>query len=263
MKTKLIFIIGFVIIIPGVVSFSSIDDVNKYPNETTTTSKVETFTFSSNGKNFNGKIFLPSSYETIKDLPSIYLIDFTEQHFKLATDEFEKVIDGVNQIPEFDALVVTLEEILDIDAEPELYQEHYNIYKNMVSFVKANYSNNNSRTFIGKGSEAGVVLMALFIESSETSLFDNFVVTDPSPKYASAIIDLIENDSIPINKSNQKLHFSFSTSNDREKCTKLINLITEAQYPWLQFESIEYTNSDYEHTYPISYAEGLEYIFKK
>ena len=105
--------------------------------------------------------------------------------------------------------------------------------------------------------------MALFLENPESSVFDNFIVTDPSPKYASAIINLIEKDNISKNKLNKKLHFSFSTSNDRAKCTKLINLINEAQYKWLQFESIEYTNSDYENTYPISYAAGIKYIFNK
>jgi hypothetical protein len=72
---------------------------------------------------------------------------------------------------------------------------------------------------------------------------------------------MIENNSFPQKKSNKKLHFSFSTSNDRAKCTKLVNLIKEAQYPWLQFESIEYTNSNYENTYPISFADGIKYIF--
>lgn len=263
MKTKIKFIIVPIILTFGIVSFSTVGEFMIDANETATLSKIEIFTFSSNGTNIKGKIYLPASIETNKNLPAIYLIDFTEQHFKLATDEFEKAIDGVKQITEFDALVVTLEEILDIDAEPEIFQEHYNIYKNMASFVEEKYTSNTSRTFIGKGSEAGVVLMTLFIETPEASVFDNFIVTDPSPKYASAIIDLIENDSIPINKSNKKLHFSFSTSNDRAKCMKLINLIKEAQYPWLQFESIEYTNSDYENTYPISYAAGLKYIFKK
>ena len=85
----------------------------------------------------------------------------------------------------------------------------------------------------------------------------------PSPKYTSAIISLIENGKIPNNKSIKKLHFSYSKSNDRVKCTKLISVIKEAQYPWLQFESIEYTNSDYEHTYPISFGAGINYIFNK
>ncbi|MDZ7743240.1 MAG: hypothetical protein U5Q03_16270 [Bacteroidota bacterium] len=258
METKVIFKIGIIILIFGVISFSSIND-----EKTFASSRIEIFTFSSNGVTTKGKIYLPDSYATNKKLPAIYLIDFTEQHFKLATDEFEKVIDGVQQIEGFDALVVSLENILDFDAEPETYQEHYEIYQNMASFVDKKYTNNPSRTFIGKGSESGVVLMALFIENSETSVFDNFIVTDPSPKYASAIIDLIEKDDFPKNKINKKLHYSFSTSNDRAKCTKLIDLIKDSNYEWLQVKSIKYTNSNYENTYPISYAEGIKYVFNK
>ena len=121
----------------------------------------------------------------------------------------------------------------------------------------------DKRTFIGKGSEGGLVLLALFIENQETAVFDNFIVTDPSPKYASAIIELIEKDSISENQLNKKLHYSFSTSNDRAKCIKLIDLIKDANYQWLQVESIEYTKSNYENTYPISYAAGIKYVFNK
>jgi predicted alpha/beta superfamily hydrolase len=258
METKMIFKIGVLILTFGVLSFSSGRD-----DKTGSTSSIETFTFSSNGTNTKGKIYLPESYATNKDLPAIYLIDFTEQHFKLATDEFEKVIDGVQQIEGFDALVVSLENIPDIDAEPEAFQDHYEIFKNMALYVDGAYPNNSSRTFIGKGSEAGLVLMALFIENEESALFENFIVTDPSPNYASAIINLIEKDSISENKSNKKLHYSFSTSNDRKKCIKLIDLIKGADYKWLQVESKEYTNSDYENTYPVSYAEGIKYVFNK
>ena len=67
----------------------------------------------------------------------------------------------------------------------------------------------------------------------------------------------------PKTKSKCKLHFSFSVSNDRAKCTRLIKLINEARYPWLEFESVEYSNSNYENTYPISFAEGIRYIFNK
>jgi len=257
------YLIGFNLLIFGIISFTSDGDIIIDPIETTTSSKIENFTFSSNGTATIGKIFLPPSYKTNKDLPAIYLIDYTEQHFKLATDEFEKVIDGVRQIQGFDALVVSLEEILDIDAVPNAFEEHYDIFKNIASYVDSKYTNNTSRTFIGKGSEGGIVLMALFLENSETSVFDNFIVTDPSPKYTSAIINMMVNEDFPKNKQNKKLHFSFSTSNDRAKCIKLINLINEAQYPWLQFESIEYTSSDYENTYPVSYAAGIEYIFDK
>ena len=263
MKTKMKFIIGFTVFMFGIVLFSSNGDGIIAPTETTNSSRIETFSFSSNETTKKGKIFLPASYETNKNLPAIFLIDYTEQHFKLATDEFEKVIDGVLQIEGFDALVVTLENIPDIDAGPETFQDHYEVFKNMASYVDGKYTNNSSRTFIGKGSESGVVLMALFLENSETSVFDNFIATDPSGLYASAIIKMLENEDFPKNKLSKKLHFSFSTSNDRTKCTKLINLINAAQYPWLQFESIEYTNSNYENTYPISFAAGIKYIFNK
>ena len=225
-------------------------------------SRIETFAFTRNGIETNGKIFLPASYATNKNLPAIYLIDFTEQHFKLATDEFEKVIDGVKQIEGLDALVVSLEDIPDIDAVPESFQDHFNIYKNMASFVTSKYTNNRSGTFIGKGSEGGLVLMALFSKDSKNSMFDNFIVTDPSPKYAQAVIDVIQKGELTENKNNKKLHFSFSTSNNRTLCNELIKQISDAQLPWLQFESKEYTNSNYENTYPISFAEGIRYIFK-
>ena len=263
MRKKIKFTIGIIILLFGFVSFSVYNADLTVPETEPNSSKIEYFTFSSNGTNTKGKIYLPDSYETNKDLPAIYLIDFTEQHFKLATDEFEKVIDGVQQIEGFDALVVSLENIPDIDAEPETFQDQYEVFKNMALYVDDKYTNNSTRTFIGKGSEGGLVLMALFIENPETSVFDNFIVTDPSPKYASAIINLIEKDNIPENKSNKKLHYSFSTSNDRAKCIKLIDLIKDANYEWLQFESKEYTNSDYENTYPVSYAEGIKYVFNK
>ena len=92
MKTKIIFIIGFLILIFGVLSFSSESNVRTGPVKTPSSSRIETFTFSSNWTAIKGKIFLPASYETNKNLPAIYLIDFTEQHFKLAIDEFEKAI---------------------------------------------------------------------------------------------------------------------------------------------------------------------------
>lgn len=224
-------------------------------------SRVETFAFSSNGVASKGKIFLPASYETNRNLPAIYLIDFTEQQFKLATDEFEKVVGGVQQIQGFDALVVTLEEHLDIDSKPEAFQEYYDVFRNMTSYVDGKYTNNTSRTFIGRGSEAGIVLMTLFLEDSESSVFDNFIATDSPGSFNSTVMNMIEKDDFPKKKLNKKLHFSFSTSNDYDDCTKLINMINEAQYPWLKFESVEYANSNYENTYPGSFAAGIKYIF--
>ena len=226
-------------------------------------SRIESFTFLSKGENIKGKIYLPASFRNNANLPAIFLIDYTEQHFKLATDEFEQVIAGVQQLPDFDALVVSLENIPDIDAEPKTFQDNYEVFKSMALHVHDKYTQNTSRTFIGKGSEGGLVLMALFVDPAQTTMFDNFIVTDPSPLYAQEIINLIEEDSIQKIKQNLKLHFSFSTSNDRSKCTELINLIKKAQFPWLQFESIEYTDSNYENTYPISYAAGINYIFRE
>jgi len=253
----------FVALISGLALLSLSSDGETIPDTVIATgsSKIETFTFSSFGTPTKGKIFLPPSYKANGNLHAIYLIDFTEQQFKLATDEFKRVIDGVRQIQGFDALVVTLEEHLDIDSKPEAYQEYYDIFKNMASYVDGTYTNNTSRTFIGRGSEAGIVLMTLFLENPENSVFENFVVTDPPGNFNSSVMQMIEKGDFPKNKKKKKLHFSFSTSNNHDECTNLINMIREAQYPWLQFESLEYTTSDYENTYPASFAAGIKYVF--
>ncbi len=252
---------GISIFLLCIASVPGYGDEIKKPGNNTRSSTIGTFTYLSNGKPTNCKIYLPAAFDKNKNLPVIYLIDFTEQHFKLATDEFEKVIYGVEQIKGLDALVVTLDHIPDIDAEPSSFEEQYHVYKSMAAHVHGTYTNNSSRTFIGKGSEGGLVLMALFLENLETPVFDNFIVTDPSPLYSSAIAALLENQNFPQNITNKKLHFSFSTSNEPVKCNKLIQLIEEAQFPWLQFKSIEYTDSHYENTYPISYAAGIKYVF--
>jgi len=226
-------------------SFSSDGDENDIldPIEATSSLKTETFAFSSNGVATKGKIFLPASYETNRNLPAIYLIDFTEQQFKLATDEFEKVVGG---------------------SKPEAFQEYYDVFRNMTSYFDGKYTNNTSRTFIGRGSEAGIVLMTLFLEDLEASVFESFIVTDPSPSFTSAVIQMIENEDVPKSSPDKKLHFSFSTSNDYNLCTKLINLFEEAQYPWLKYETIEYTDSNYENTYPVSLGRwGLCQILRQ
>ncbi len=230
-------------------------------SKTIYSSKIETFTFPSNGNIHTGRVYLPESYDSNKDLPVVYLIDFTEQHFKISHDEFERVVDGIRQLHNIDALVVSLANIPDIDAEPNLFDEHLGIYKDLAAYISNNYSSNSSRTLIGKGSESGIVLMSLFIESKENSLFDNFIVTDPSPLYAKAITSLIIEENFELEKNPKKLHFSFSTTNDRTTCTTLIKLIENAMYPWLQFKVKEYTESNYENTYPLAYAEGLKFVF--
>ena len=133
-------VIGFIKLVLGVVafSFSSIGVAKIDIIEATTSSRIETFTFLSNGTTTKGKIYLPAAYETNENLPAIFLIDYTEQHFKIATDEFEKVIDGVRQIGGFDALVVSLDGIPDIDAEPETFQNQYEVFKNMALMLTVN-----------------------------------------------------------------------------------------------------------------------------
>ena len=106
----------------------------------TTSSRIEVFEFISKGKNIEGKIYLPSTFNTSRHLPAIYLIDFTEQHFKIATDEFDKVINAVNQLKDFNALVVSLDGIPDIDAEPAVFEEHYDIYKDLANYVDSIYT---------------------------------------------------------------------------------------------------------------------------
>jgi len=225
-------------------------------------STTETFTFSSNGIDIKGKIFLPASYATNKNLPAIYLIDYKEQHYQVATDEFEKVISGVNQIDNFDALIVTLAAHSDIETDPGSFQDHYNIFKSMTSYVDENYTDNTSRTFIGRGSEAGIVLLSLLHENSSSSKFENFIATDPSHPFLNMMKFMIENNDVPDYTTSKKLHFSFSSSNNYASCTYLIDLIEDEQFPWLKFGSEEYPNNVYEDTYPISFAVGLKFVFE-
>jgi len=236
---------------------SSTDDMT----ESTTEYKTETFIFSSNGTDINGKISLPDPTEANSNLPAIYLIDFKERA-AVATDEFKRVRDAVNEITGFDALVVTLEEHLDIHSQPEDFQEFYTIFKDLASYVDNNYTNNTSRTFIARGGEAGLVLMTLFLEDSETSVFDNFIATDSPIRFNSPIRELIGSGEFPQEKGNKKLHFSFSDSNDFNSCDNMISEINEAEYTWLQFESNQYSGS-YTTTYPAAFKAGIKFIFSK
>lgn len=258
MNTKMFLLLWSTLLFFGIISCSGNSEVGSV--KTTASTKIETFTFSSSGTDYDAKIYLPVSYEIMNDLPAIFLIDFTDQHFESVTDEFEKVIDGVLQIEGLEALVVSLENIPDIDAKSYAFQEYYQVYRDMTTYVDDNYANNSSRTFIGRGSEAGVVLMALFLENSENSEFTNFIVTDPPKNFIWEVTKIIENNDFSKNNLKKKLHFSFSTSNDGAACNRLIDLIEQSQYEWLEFEYIQYTDSDYIHTYPISYAAGLKFV---
>ena len=240
-----------------------IDTPDIVDDSTIDTLRIDTFAFSSNGKATNGKIFLPDSFEENQNLPAIFLIDYTEQHFQTAKDEFEKVIEGVQAIEDFDALVITLEEHRSIGSKPQKFLEYYEDFKNMASYVDGKYTNDTSRTFIGRGSEGGIVLMTMFLEDSVSSFFSNFIVTDPASSFSSTVIDLIENENFSKNKGNKKLHFSFSSSNDIILCGNLVNAIIVAQYPWLEFKSVQYLENNYENTYPVAFAAGLKFVFEE
>ena len=267
------FIIGATILVAGLFSFTYscdkdadiIEDTPEIadPPELTEKYRIDTFTFSSNGKATNGKIFLPDSFEKNQDLPAIFLIDYVEQHFETAKDEFEKVIESVQAIEGKDALVITLEEHRNVESKPRGFAGYYEDFKNMASYVNGEYTSNTSRTFIGRGSEGGIVLMTMFLEESESAYFDNFIVTDPASYFITAVISLIENDDFPKNKGNKKLHFSFSSSNNFALCTKLVSTIDEARYKWLKFEFVDYMDNDYENTYPLAFAAGLKFIFEE
>ncbi len=266
------FLFGILILVSGHLSFSCssendddiiIDTPDIVDDSTIDTLRIDTFTFSSNGEATNGKIFLPDSFEKNQNLPAIFLIDYVEQHFETAKDEFEKVIEGVQAIEDFDALVITLEEHRSVDSKPRKFQDYYEDFKTMASYVDGKYTNNTSRTFIGRGSEGGIVLMTMFLEDSENSFFDNYIVTDPASSFSSTVIDLIENENFSKNKGNKKLHFSFSSSNDFTICGNLVNAIIVAQYPWLEFKYDQYLENNYENTYPVAFAAGLKFVFEE
>ena len=225
--------------------------------------RSETFTFSSGGKDVNGIIYFPDSYETNRDLPAIYLLDYQEQHFEVTKDETEQVIRGIQALSDFDALVVTLAEHLYVDAKANEFQDHYSVFKDMTSYVDTNYTDNTSRTFIAKGSEAGVVLLSLLSEDQASSVFNNFIATDSPSSFNNVVIEMIRNNKVPGDLKDKKLHFSFSISNNRDNCLALISAFEKAQYPWLMFESKEYTATNFNNTYPISFAAGLKFVFNR
>jgi hypothetical protein len=262
MKKKFKLLVGILVIIIAFTSCSKDDEVlvsSIKPSAVIV--RVDTFTFISGGVDMSGIIHLPNAYDTNSDLPAIYLIDYTEPGYLPVVDEFEQVIDAVDKMPNFDALVVSLELLPNIETSPSNFQESSDVYKDMTSYVDSNYTNNTSRTFIGGGSEAGVVLMTLLNEDPEANVFDNYIATDSPHYFNNVIIDSIQNGNLPVNMQNKKLHFSFTTSNQYDVCIEMINSFEEAQYPWLTFES-KYYNSTFPTTYPAAFAAGLEFVFE-
>ncbi|GAB4301372.1 MAG: hypothetical protein Kow0098_29480 [Ignavibacteriaceae bacterium] len=72
------------------------------------------------------------------------MIDFAEQHFNIADDDFEKLIEGIQQFKGLDALVITLKKQPDINTKPQSSQKYYNQFKELASYVDDNYTNNSS-----------------------------------------------------------------------------------------------------------------------
>lgn len=223
--------------------------------------KVEEFRFLSSGKSWDAKIWIPAEYQTNSDLPSIYLVDDEEIHYPVATDEFEKVIEGVNKVSGLDALVITVEGL-----DPDLgvvfgFQEFYTIYIDLVSYVETNYTDNPSRTLIGRGSAANFVLGTLYLEEQETAVFQNFVATTSSS--LGYFNEIMKKEEFPKEKDNKKLHFSFDGESNYDLNMRFINTLNEKTYPWLEFDWAEYPNLMFTTSYPSAYADGIKYIFEE
>ncbi|MGB5665972.1 MAG: hypothetical protein WBM53_03920 [Maribacter sp.] len=223
----------------------------------------ETFTFSSNGISITGKIFIPSEYENNKNLPAIYLFDFPEQisglnpNFHVATDEFDKVIGAVKNI-KLNALVITMNEYKTNEMIlPRDFQEYGDIFKSMTSYVDGRYTSNTSRTFIARGNEANMVLMTLFFEEQEASVFQNFIATDAL--HVGDMQAMLETDDVPHENENKKLHYS---NTDEARNAAVINAIIELELPWLEFESVTYQNMTFEDGYRTAFADGIKFVFE-
>jgi len=223
----------------------------------------ETFTFSYNGISIMGKIFLPSEYENNKNLPAVYLFDFPEQisglnpNFHVATDEFDKVIGAIKNI-KLNALVITMNEYKTNEMIlPRDYQEYSDIFKSMTSYVDGRYTSNTSRTFIARGNEANMVLMTLFFEEPEASVFQNFIATDAL--HVGDMQAMLETEDVPLENEDKKLHYS---NTDEARNAAVINAIIELELPWLEFESVTYPNMTFENGYPTAFADGIKYIFE-
>lgn len=264
MKQGIKFLV-WVLILPSIMVSCSGDSETATPSKPTTPPpediRVDTFTFSSHGMDTTAIIYVPDSFDTNSELPAIYLLDFQEQHYTPATDEFEQVVNAVREIQNFDALVVTLEGLYDIDAVPSDYQEYAGVFKDMIAYVESNYTGNTSSTFIARGSEAGVVLLTLMNEDPDANLFDNYIATDSPPSFNSVVVSIHQNGNIPENLPNKKLHFSYSSSNNSSSCGELINSFLEPQYPWLTFKSKSFSNGIYTNIYPEAFEAGIRFVF--
>lgn len=239
------------------------DEIVRVDNNIYDSDGVEAFIFTSDGIETEGLIYLPEAYASNNNLPTIYLIDYMEHgNYTVATDEFAKLIYAVREMPNFDALVISLKTLPDIYTyPPNQYQGCSDLIKDMSYHVDSVYTENSSKTLVARGVEGGVVLLTLLNEDPDENVFDNYIVTDSPSYYNNSVVDLIQSGTIPSTMLNKKLHFSYSSSNNFEICNELIDTFEEAQYPWLTFESKEYPNSQFASVYPVAFAEGLQFIF--
>ena len=131
----------------------------------------------------------------------------------------------------------------------------------MSYYVDSIYTESSSKTLVGRGVEGGIILLTLLHEDPAENVFENYIVTDAPYYYSDVATELIQSDTIPSNMLNKKLHISYSSSNNEESCTELINSIEDAQYPWLTFES-EYYPGVFTYVYPVAFAAGLNFVFE-
>lgn len=208
-----------------------------------------------------GQIYLPDSYSRSNNHPAIFLIDFVDTHFANVTDEYPTLIEAAKQIPGLNAVVVSLKEHLNIDAKPSDIQTYYDLFKDLAAYVEANYTSNTTRTFVGRGSEGGLVMAWMFLDDPATSLFDNFIATDSPSSFNSHIVGIINSRPFPPDVGGKRLHFSFSASNNRSSCIGLINAINDADFSWLQFASEDRFDDRYETLYQKTFLAGLNFVY--
>ncbi|MGI9586151.1 MAG: hypothetical protein ACR2N7_11235, partial [Acidimicrobiia bacterium] len=95
----------------------------------------------------------------------------------------------------------------------------------------------------------------------EESAFDNHVATDPPDSFTRTVVGLLETEDFSQAATSKKLHLSFSESNKVFALTQLAELIDGYDYPWMEYEWVRYTDSDFTDTYPSAYADGLRFVF--
>lgn len=138
---------------------------------------------------------------------------------------------------------------------------HADLFRDMAGHIDGTYTNNPSRTLIGRGSEAGIVLLELFGEGPEEAKFDNYVATDAANQSAKAALNTLEGQDFSEAATSKKLHLCFSTTGRTQlHLIRLNDLLDQAEYPWLQYQSVSYPDTDYENTYPQAFADGLAFV---